>query len=730
MAVNSSRDIDPTGIAESWKDAEHYIAGQEEKESVSVLQRLFEKAQSSRQPYEYRWEVNRQYAKGEQITARRRVDGEIVRLIIDRDSQRNFYSIDNIIHPTAQALIGKFTRIIPTARVIPASYDSSDARAADVASEFLDYKMREQKLRVKYIQMIRSMVTFGTAVVECCWNPEAGKELSWCEQCGYQGGVEELGNCPQCMALYAEQIPLKLINEGDVVVQKHDTRDWFPEPGVLAIEDMRYCFLRKAIPISDLRKHYPEKGKYVAAEQGLYVDRSIAISGTSIVNNSYTTQYLDEHVYLYRYFEAPSETYKNGRIVSFANGIILEQTPNYYYKLLGRMPFFDFNLFDREGEYWGESFIDQCHSIQRERNGLLSELRAARSLTNRPKMLVANNSHIGVDQIDTTPGQILYYKSAFPPPKYLTPPEMPQYVYAELNRMEAAIWSKAMVTPQDLGITKGDPSGRFAAIQEAQASESIGHIMAQVIDEWMEMHRAILLIAQKYYSPDRIWASTGSERPRTYSWGEINLADGWDIIMTEDDSLSKNPALRIQQANEMWDRGLFTNPATGMPDKHSYFRMTGVKMPGTNPSAEDAMHLYASQIPDVVLQNILDPQNNPPFQPRWWDDAAICRDELISWLRAAGRNAHPAQVEMVSQIAWLYASNSVYTAMDQNMLPMTGVPQQQQGVKQNTVGMGSGAASNTLVKPAQSQQQEAAEHVQNADASGEQIARMSERHES
>jgi hypothetical protein len=206
----------------------------------------------------------------------------------------------------------------------------------------------------------------------------------------------------------------------------------------------------------------------------------------------------------------------------------------------------------------------------------------------------------------------------------------------------------------------------------------------------------------------------GRERVRTYAWKEANLSPGWDLEMAEEDSLSRNPALRLQQAERLLQNQVFTDPATGQPDMRAFKRVAGLKLPGSGPDLEASERAYASQIPDMILAG-----EYPGPMP--WDDTQVCAEELLTWLRTSGRTAPRTLLEQVYQVWSIYMS---FMQAEVPPLPETagaapaGPNAPSGGEQEQPSGMGAGAI------PGQQQQPgvEAAQIVRSADQTAERAA--------
>lgn len=752
----------PTGILEGPSQPKHYVPTQEEREEAGCVFQKFTEFEQWRRPYDYVWEFDRLFLKGNQYIGRDPTTNEVLRVSRKVDDKGRAGSTENILRSTARACVGKLTRIIPTCEVLPRTDDQSELRAAVIATSFLDYISVKESLRVKYKQGAESLMWAGTTVYHVCWDRRRGRDLAWCKQCFFTADVNRVGEpCRRCemqFELEAEQsnmqrqqmfqqiamsnaatgqlppepppmaepqqaMPMEKMNEGDIRVDRLDLREFFPEPGVSDPRKMRCAFIRTARPVSDLRAEFFEHAEHIKSQDGIYTDRTVVYYGGATNVRSETT-YLRDHAYHIQYFEAPSAKHPDGQIIHYVNDIVVRKTPNYYWKLFKRLPFF-FNWFERsEGELYGDSPVRDAWMPQRERNRLRTQIREWRELSFRPRLLKPQNSSLGIDELDAKPGRIFSFNAFAGKPSFLETPPIPQYVYEDLVSLETAIRRPFGVTDQEVGTAGGDPSGRYAAIQEAQSNESIAPIFVENNDEWKELHRAILLLGQHYYTEDRMWTVYGKERVYSNSFAKANLSPGWDIQISETDSLSKNPAIRQEQVRSYLADGVFTDPRTGAVDYRTYMRVAGIRLPGAGPDIVGAEHAYAASIPERVMRG-------EPFQPQPWDDARIMCEELLAWLRGPGRTQEaPADVVMmVGQIYMYYLQLLQVPELDLMGSPGTAPGQPAQAAGPN--GFGAGAmpgqqpTGQPAAKPAQQGgvAQNAAAIVQNADRAGEALSR-------
>jgi hypothetical protein len=510
-------------------------------------------------------------------------------------------------------------------------------------------------------------------------------------------GIEEenvVSEIPILSEPEQRKIPqLREMMEGDVELDIIDYRDFFVDQSSTSLEEAQWVCHRVAIPVADARLRFPDKAKYITNDPGMYSEQHVSII-QNVANMRSDVRQVDDHVFLYEYHEKPTGDYPKGRVVWIANDMLLEEIENPYEEL-GRFPFFTFFWEKNVGEFWGESWIEQAWTLQRELNILVTQLREHRELTMRPKLFIPMGSNMNGEEYDTTPGQIFHINPMHGKPTFGEIPPFANYVPSELERLERQIQTQASVSEQDVGVSGSETSGRYAAIMEAQAAQQVGPILRYNRAEWKELGRAILTLCQLFYTDERTWTITGSDRPVTYAFGELNLNPGWDIDIQEDDSLSTNHAVRFNQALSMHTAGLLVDQQTGMPDLKAFATLSGVKLPGIGPDMRNSDHAKAAAIPEQVRRGII-------REPKPWDSPDAFAEELLSWLKGPGETEEDQ--ELVQKVAMLwqqYAQASQAALQQEQQAAIAG------GEAQPTIS--GGEAFNASALP------DAAEGIQQAD---------------
>ena len=688
------KSLDFAGIIDGYTQSEKIEQTEEDKQLSKKLNEWFIGAHEARQYYERDWELYRLYLKGDQLVVRHKDTGEIVRLTAE-DSKR-LRSVNNILRPTARSLVGKLTRSIPTCVVLPATSDYEEQHGSRAASGFLQYLRRKEDLDVKYLEVNNKLPWAGNAFMQVSWDYTAGKDIAYCEVCDFYDYDMSLENspCPQCDAQKQAEVmviqqreaanaeialddvaagvpshphneldpqeiqlgplpidapvpPLVAANEGDVKIRVRDPRDVYVDPGAETLEEAQVICLREVVPVSQARARFPVFGEVINSEDGIYAERTAELKYNQIDTYG-NIESLEDHCYIYEFHEKPTPQYPRGRCIFMINDYIVREMESPYH-MFGRPPIFHFGFDKNDGEFWYEPFMAQSWHRQREINQVETQIREHVELLLKPKFFKAIGSRIAADELTATSAQVVSYNAAAGRNYFESPPPIPQDVFRRNAQLAADIRQQAAVTDQEAGITMSDPNGRAMAIIEAEADQQVGPILMRNNNEWRALHRCALMLVQAYYHPDRKFTVIGPDGMQTYSFDEIQLSPGFDIQVEQEDGLSRNPAVRMTQALDLLNAGVFTNMETGMPDVKAFMRHAKLRLPQSGYDTESTERAVASRIPYLIEQG-------KTHMPAIEDDPRIFAEELIGYLKGPGRRATASVQDAVRQLYMFYVA--------------------------------------------------------------------------
>ena len=767
MVFENRESLDPFGIASGFAPGAELNPTTPSAAESSALAQLLRMRDSAQQYIGNRQSMaqfNRLWLRGAQYLFYDRLRNDVVRQVSRKD-MKSLPSIDNKLRPSHRALVGKMFSELGHLEAVPRSTDRSDVRAASIIDSYLDYFDIQTKSALKAIRALSNVSTDGTSFIELEWDLYSGQLAATCPDCQYVGKEQDIGKqCPTCMqeellssmrmmqtgkaigrlnstlqqkaAITGEPAPmmpappqelvepqldkvplLKPVRFGQPIIRVHRFEDVLLDPGADEIDEVQWFIIAKPVPVNVARKRFPMMWQHINPSPHLIRDRYL---DTTADEPEMVEVKLDNHTVVYKYMEAPSGAFPNGRIIHFTDNRVLEIRENFYWKMFNRMPLFVFRGDRNEGELFGQPWLDDAWHIQRERNELLSQMREYRRVTNAPKIIVEQGSGITNETIKQGHQILSVDRRTRILPTPIKPPEMPSYVQLEPNRMAEAIREKAGVTPHELGETKSKESGRYAALLEAQSTESLASTMFENREEWRDLHRCAVVMAQELMDPDQMWAITGSGKIKSYTWRDANVMPGWDIRIVHNSGYSRNPVVRRQQALEDLQVGLYTDKRTGAPDMAKYAKAAGIDSMMYANSTDDSERYYAREMVEIIKSGGM------PV-PQLWDNAEIIYSELTDYLRTEGRSDPPDVVAKVSML-WMQYLQAVMSAnkppnpdiiMSQMPYSTLGAPAMQGAMTQpvGAAGMGAGPmAGGGSMKPG-------AANVKGADQSAEVSAR-------
>jgi hypothetical protein len=710
------------GIAEGAKNPEFVSTPADEQELVGRIKDLFLKAYNNRQQYAADWAFFRAYLKGDQLVVRHRDTGETIRLSA-RD-QRKLKSINNFLRPTARALVGKLTRAIPTIDVVPATSDIEEFHAARTADSYLQYFRAKEALDVKYVDACEYLPWAGNSFLYLHWDPMKGDDLVVCGVCDfYNDDMNLIGEmCPKCtmqreqelmqfemeteqfqmqvqqqmMQMQAQGIPPELIHQqvsqnqppsmqqmgpldvnaevpvlaearsGDIAVELLDVNDFFIEPGVERLEDATYFFIRLSLPLIRVRQLYPEAAQWISSDSDIY--------GNDYQNEAYSAVFGTvggadkdtEQAHVYVYHEIPTSKFPNGRIIHIINDKIARiDTESPYYKLFGRHNVFHFGFDKNANEFYREPPLAHAWHRQKEMNENETAIREHLVLLLKPKLFNPIGSKVSADELTATTGQVITYNAALPAPQFAQVPPVPADIFNRNEMIKQDIRTMFGVTEHELGISPADPNGRAMAILEAEADQILGPIIRRNNHEWRELHRCVLIMAQKFLPEDKLFTIAGPDGHQTYSFKAVKmLKKGWDLRLEEEDGMSRNKAVRKTEALDLANIGFFVDPGTGMLDRKAFARAAGLKNADRGYDYEATERARASELPYIF-------ERGQTWTPQLVDIPQIWKDELEGWLRGPGRRSDPYVYQEVMR-AWQFYTAWAMTGM---LPPGVGQPQ-------------------------------------------------------
>lgn len=698
--------VDYTGLFDGRPQPERYEQPKQDSELAQEIDSWVDLVERYRGQFEASWRVNHSFVRGDQLLGRHKITGDIVRLSVE-DSKRLRVK-HNILAPAARILIGKLSATTPTFSVQPATADFEERQGGIAAESILQFVREQLDLDQKYEYANTYLPDMGNGFLYLIWDPMGGRRISSCDVCGYLTyDLETLGTpCPNCtMQKQAEQqiaqirgqtmmtqtagavlaqeqqsditpqelmqgqespsLPVQQLGplppeaevpmlqeakEGDSCVKVLSPFDVYITPGITETKKATRWAVREPIEVSQACAEYPDFAQFFTAENDVERELSKRTAMVTGLFSSAATMELNDHLYRWTVYEGPTEEYPTGRMIVKINGFIVKEEENPYYDF-GRPNIYHFG-FDRiKGELYFEAPVTHAWERQREYNLMQTQAREAIDLTLRRKMLVPIGSGITVDELRSDTQQIISFNAAAGPPIIdWKGPELPQSFWMRRNELEQDIQKQLCITDADIGMLGSDPNGRALAIATAEADKTLGPIIRRNNAEYRDMHFGILLLYQKFAHEDRMAAIPGEQGCAIVYFKDLKLLKpGFRLMLHEEDGLSRNPAVRLQQTLTLFQAtggAYFIDKATGQFDKKAFATQAKLRLQDQGADKQATEQAAAAKVPLMI-------QRGEQWQPRMFDIPDIWADTLEDWLRGPGRNVDQQLSQQVEQV-WMY----------------------------------------------------------------------------
>lgn len=656
---------------------------QEAIDTVGRVKKLFEAAQAACTQRLLNENLYLAAIMGDQYLAIDPVSGVVYRVLDNQQSQ--YVSQNNQLIGLHLAMWGKLTKPQPDFTVTPGSGSLDEIQGAKAAERFIEYyrTVRNSKSLIDEAKSAASWSTRG-GLVELTWDPQGGSEFYHCFTCGFSTEVEldeEGVPCPSCemaqqqfqqqMMMFEQSggidpmsgqpVPppqppppvgtLECINRGGPVMSTVDPRNVYFQPGCSKFSEIQWYIVRETLPVQVVRRMFPEMWEQITPEPDVYPNHGAQWS-VNFEEDNYVSEQLQDHVYLYRCVEMPTALHKQGRITFVANNVLLGQAEGYF-KDFGRLPIFRFGWIPIPGTpYFRPPTADAWHR-QREENRLETQMSEYCSLLARTKIIIPYGSRVAMDEVTAQSAQVLMPTIATANMiQYLKPPPLPADIYNRRELLLNDMRGMFAVTVQETAGAQNDPNGRYAAIAEAEADQTVGPIIRSHNLEEADLMRCLLVLVQKYGDPDEKFYGLGKNNQEIYSFQDLMFrAKRSNVGIVPSDGMSSNSAIRQQQAASLLQLGLFGNPMDGTIDKAQFAEAAGLKLPGLIPSMADT-EVQAANAAIKILED------GKPYQPKPYDDAGVFAQVLYDWLQSNGRmqeQKNPYFVQQVTDLQMYYA---------------------------------------------------------------------------
>jgi len=509
--------------------------GQSEDAIVEWLEELYKAADATRRRYESDWYTNILFLAGEQWSKAAEDVRRYGRIVV-RPVQSKVKIVNNQIYALARQAAAALRDNLARQIAVPASQDEMDVEAAAVGTDFLRARYEaDDEAQVRFHETLWCMMT-GRTLRETRWDPDAPGRT----EAGWVPGLGDISTATLNPFRW-HQCPWD---------------DNSKRPSWIIVSDVR-----STDEIGDLYGKKVEAEEHAESVRAL--DKLLAAVG---LQDSVAPSAPKRHnaAILKRLYAAPTPSYPRGRMMVWANGVLLQQAelPE------GEMPFVVLDWFPIPARAYPLPFITPLRPLQIEINTTTSQLVELKNRQLRGDMATRGSGEI-TQEVDPETGQKRI--------RLGTGIEEFQFLRYDLKtsdaeKLQQQLWNSLMHAAgiREPSIGENPPQATTAtAVMLLREADVAGlTLFRSGFDQaHCKVARHKMLLARNHYRVPRMVRVVGfNDRVRVRSFFGSELRNTEDVIARSVPMMTE--AQRAQLRQDQVERGLF-GPYANVEDMYA-----------------------------------------------------------------------------------------------------------------------------------------------------------------
>lgn len=469
-----------------------------------------------------RYTLSEAFLEGDQWTALSGVGDRLTEISLDRWPGDNHPRVThNVLGRESWKILDRVATPL-VFEVTPMSADDAARSAARTSEAVCRSTAREHRFDEKDRDLVRSMWTGAVGAVLVAWDPNAGTGLGVDEDTGDEFGT------------------------GDVRITPLDVGQFAFAPGRLR-ERSHWLVVREALPVDEVQETF-RLAKAPAADANTLVE----FGSAGPKNGAPAT--LCEVV---TFYERPHGK-ASGGVWTVVGGEIVDHVA-WPYPFDDRLPVAVGRIRPRSRKWTGTTPVWDALSLQVDLNVLRSRIQANLRDFGDPKLLVDTTF---AEDLEGGP-QVLRVDMAEKAPQYLPPPQLPQGLFEEAERLVSEIMAILGGSEVMRGnVPKGVTAMSAIAALIDQADAALSTLVLERARVWGDVMSMILELYVANVSGDEsrdAVVSDGSEFETRVRWnGDLLLGHTTATVPTEQ-VMPHNRAAAIANADTLLSAGMVTS---------------------------------------------------------------------------------------------------------------------------------------------------------------------------
>lgn len=659
------------------------IPNENQDELASRIESYYKKDTTAKNQLSYHWERNSLMLDGRQWLV---YDGSVAtgglwkRLEVSRANEFIPRPTTNYMFDVYQTLKSYLIKSKPRSTVYPNTEIYQDKMAAKIAEICLEANWARLKEQANYEYGAACLVNYGTVFKKDYWDtselvmskvPKMVEVPKYDPNTGAITGMEEIQAIdPMTGDPMFDEMPLGDVNT-DVVEPFRIALD----PLANDIHKIRWIMEYNIQPLAWIKEVYDKDPTsspgYTGRTEEVQEETSLAgslkrfyqlkqSSGTKnrvegAVALGSTEEHISNSAVVKEYYERPSKTYPNGRMVVVANGVCLYAGDSPYVgpELGDWHPYSECRWEIVPGRFWGKSPLDNASEIQKQINSIDSVIVLNRKTMAIPQKLIPMSSGITHGQWTGRPGQEIFYRDAGGnPPQTIPASGVDPTVFQE--RAQRVEDMKTITGAID--ILKGD---RPEGITAASAIEMLYEVgmgkLFPILDRWKSFiensqKKQLRIIAKFYKEPRPDFIRMLKQKNKELSDQAISrfigtdLYDNCNVVVEAGANVTKLMAAKKQELREAAQSQVLN--LADPKNRAEYLQQMGISGFDSDIGPDTKRAEWENSVLDDIKNN---PANKPIVLD--WDNHAV----HISVLEA--RMKEPSWMETPFEVQQAYMAH-------------------------------------------------------------------------
>jgi hypothetical protein len=534
-------------------------ATEDPDKDAAMVERYYAEQHYLKYFLEREWYINYAFFHGKQWVAWNRITNKIEELPRTRRGEVRMTSnfIWSRVISTHASLTG--TKIMHY--IMPRKNTETDRESARKAHKVLAWLRETTNYDAKWRECIFNMILTGTCFLKLFVDIVRGEYVMEPETDENGDVVLNADGEPQYVKGPKFRINVDVVTPFDILVDMSGTN----------MENIRWIMQIKQRPLTYVREKYPKYAKYVQSDIDTRLARYFEqrIQTISDAEGTFSQSNIDvygheEKVTVKEYWEGPSDKYKNGRVLTVANRVLLKAVENPMPD--GKYPFFPFFYIKNPMRYWGSTFVTHIVPLQREYNKRRSQIIESIMKMAKLKWLLPKGAGVADFAIDTEVGEIVEFNPvAGMAPTQARMQPLPPYVMVDQNTLTQEmdlIQGQSDITRSIQGMGKNVRTAGAANMLQEMEQMRMFPTFQQHDDMHEDIFTAMLKLFEKFFLIDQDITvfDIETEQLESFEASGDDLKGNTRVLVQSGREFPKSKQVKRQEIMQYYQMGLLGPP--------------------------------------------------------------------------------------------------------------------------------------------------------------------------